>query len=484
MSQKYTSWSLARIWIDPGGGKPSDDPPEIEGAVVNLPPEQAVLQLYDVGRELEVGQSLPHVEISHDGIVDYRGRASVLTVSPEETFHDVVLGLGDAWLTDTAIIPDGDIAAGFARHFAKWNPRAARIDGTGYRSAVSLLRYTLKAMRDYCIHVERTLIELGRDPPAAARKIAEDALDAVVAGLEPAFAKFESAARRVNAKAAKLEKKQEGDGVEFVELHKAHARRALHPLLLPAVFLWRIYHRPLGLQGDYGMVRHMLDDPFQGQSANANLVNGFAVKRPEVLGHQNRVKYLFEALSEEGARVLAGGSEFHVLDVGCGPAEAELQILRKMPWADKVHLHLLDTCPEALAYVREQVAEIQRERGMTFVPPEYLEFDVRALLKQARGEPCYHTTICAGLYDYVPEKPARKVTQALSDLLLPGGLGIVTNVHPHSPTRGIMSHLLGWELILRNVTEVKALAEGCGKLKAWRDPTRTNVLCTMRKPGG
>ncbi|MEN9630158.1 MAG: hypothetical protein RJA10_3386 [Pseudomonadota bacterium] len=87
----------------------------------------------------------------------------------------------------------------------------------------------------------------------------------------------------------------------------------------------------------------------------------------------------------------------------------------------------------------------------------------------------------AGLYDYLPEPMARRLTRRLLDLLAPGGRLLIANFLPGGSGRGYMELFMDWTLIVRDATELQALAAAAGaeRITTFVDPHRNVVYAEL-----
>lgn len=89
----------------------------------------------------------------------------------------------------------------------------------------------------------------------------------------------------------------------------------------------------------------------------------------------------------------------------------------------------------------------------------------------------------AGLYDYLPDGLARRVTQRLLQMLRPGGRLLIANFVPGGTGRGYMELFMDWSLILRNEAAMRALGEasGAGTVVSFHDPHRNVVYAELQR---
>jgi len=279
---------------------------------------------------------------------------------------------------------------------------------------------------------------------------------------------------------------------ELRPVHRAFARRLLHPLVLCSPFVYRTFHKPLGYAGDYEMVNMILRDPYEGASLFAKIVNVCFLKNPPAEAHRNRIKHLRSRLSEELRRVQKLGRRARIFDLGCGPAKEIQDFMRTDDLSDLADFTLLDFNDETLEHAGALLGNMRsshkRETGFQFVKKS-----VHQILKEAPrpGQELkpgtYDLVYCAGLFDYMSDRICKRLMNIFYDLLAPGGLLIATNVDASKPFRHSMEFLLEWHLICRNQPQLAALNPDRappGSFSVTHEETGVNIFIEVRKPNG
>ena len=277
---------------------------------------------------------------------------------------------------------------------------------------------------------------------------------------------------------------------ELRGVHRAFAKRLLHPLVLCSPFVYRTYHKPLGYAGDYEMVNMILRDPYEGGSLFAKIVNVCFLKNPPAEAHRNRIKYLAKKLTEETERVHGLGRRAKIFNLGCGPAKEIQDFMRMQDISDRADFTLLDfndeTIEHATGLLMDSRKTHRRETGLNF-----FKKSVHQILKEAArpGQEMmpgtYDLVYCAGLFDYMSDRICKRLMNIFYDLLAPGGLLIATNVDASKPFRHSMELILEWHLICRNQAQFAALnpeRAGPGQFSVTHEQTGVNVFIEVRKP--
>jgi extracellular factor (EF) 3-hydroxypalmitic acid methyl ester biosynthesis protein len=264
-----------------------------------------------------------------------------------------------------------------------------------------------------------------------------------------------------------------------------YARRLLHPLVLASPFMRRTFEKPLGYAGDYQMVAMMLRDPFEGDSLFAKLLNAFFINTPPVVAHRNRIDTLVQKLRLETTRV-GHRRRTKVFNLGCGPA-VEIQRLLASPGPGvKADFTLLDFNTETVDYTLRVFDQLQQKHDgqSTF---KIIKKSVAQLLKGSSqfGQAEYDFVYCAGLFDYLSDTVCARLMELFYELVAPGGLVLVTNVHVNNPSRGWMEYMVDWNLIYRDARQMSELIPSAApkdNVHISIESTGVNIFAEIRKP--
>lgn len=270
--------------------------------------------------------------------------------------------------------------------------------------------------------------------------------------------------------------------------HKTFLRRALHPLILCSPFVHRCYTKPLGYAGDFGMVNMILSDPRRGDSLFAKIINSLILEGDGAQAHRNRIRILTEILNREACRMHSTSRPFRVLNIGCGPAQEVRDFVVSSDQADRCEITLMDFSPEALSFARTESEQCKQAHGSHIVL-QFVEKSIDALLRESvtrdheSGDtpPKYDLVYCAGLFDYFVDSVCQRLITLFFDWLLPGGLLVITNIHPKNPQRAMMEYLLEWNVVHRDEEHLAGLARMPGPKTVFSDDTGVNIFLTVRK---
>jgi CheY-like chemotaxis protein len=259
--------------------------------------------------------------------------------------------------------------------------------------------------------------------------------------------------------------------------HQKFTQQELRELLLSAEINRRIYEKPLGYSGDYVVMSYIYDyhndRQYLGPSSYERLINHYTCTIP--VSRSNIVRK--ELLKEKILRIMAEKEGARVLSVGSGPARELTELLEE----NRIHQPLsfinLDLEKNALDYVRDKIEKIDGQKKR-FLDIEYINRDIISIvkdkaLKQAIGD-C-DLVYASGLFDYLSNRMASRLTKELYQLITKGGDLIICNMSLENSThRGYYELLGGWDMVHRTKEE----------LLNWLDGLDGVQQVTFEKPPG
>ena len=134
---------------------------------------------------------------------------------------------------------------------------------------------------------------------------------------------------------------------------------------------------------------------------------------------------------------------------------------------------LTDVDPDALALAQKRLGLLN---DFTSVVPGNI---FRALNPLAELAP-FDLVLVDGLYDYLNDRAAVRLTEAvLTRLLRPGGTFYFSTTAVGNPFRWPLEYLMEWQLIERDEAAVRALLPGCD-VSVGREPTGLALLTHVR----
>lgn len=284
--------------------------------------------------------------------------------------------------------------------------------------------------------------------------------------------------------------------VRSAQVAQAYASGMLMPLLAACPMHRRAYDKPLGYAGDYRMMElyfaRDLGDGLFGRFLYS-VTRQYSLVRAVI----NREALMRGAVQE--AAEAGGEGPVRILALAAGPAMELRRFVEGVSALDRpVELILLDQDPAALESAHRHLTRLLLERhyGMLPVTVRCLHFSVRQLLKPQTPEE--HRVVgesladldlvySAGLYDYLPQPIASRLTQLTYSKLRSGGRLFHGNLVESPDTTWVMDYVLGWRLVYRTDETMLALADcltpAVHDVRIIRDATERAIFLDVRKPG-
>jgi extracellular factor (EF) 3-hydroxypalmitic acid methyl ester biosynthesis protein len=451
---------------------------EVRAGVLRLTRYLVVFEVYNPYSILQLSEVLSDFKIIINDRIMYSGRAVISNVVNTGIMLICEATLDDSWLDVdifSSVSTPNRLRDEFTVFVQEWQKIGKIVPH--FKAAVADLQTMLMDLRRWLEQVELGIrSEPGGDRSALERTVIAELEEPILPTVGSWFSRFDDIS--------------EGVEEDLRPVHRAFAKRLLHPLVLCSPFVYRTYHKPLGYAGDYEMVNMILRDPYEGASLFAKIVNVCFLKNPPAEAHRNRITYLTQRLAEETRRVHALGRRAKIFNLGCGPAKEVQNFMRDHELSDEASFTLLDFNDETL----EHASGLLKDARTTHRRKTELNFykkSVHQILKEAaRPGPemmpgTYDLVYCAGLFDYMSDRICKRLMNIFYDLLAPGGLLIATNVDASKPFRHSMEFILEWHLICRNQAQFAALnpeKAPPGQFTVTHEQTGVNVFIEVRKP--
>jgi extracellular factor (EF) 3-hydroxypalmitic acid methyl ester biosynthesis protein len=308
-------------------------------------------------------------------------------------------------------------------------------------------------------------------PPATLLAELDQLLDEAAARLDegralPAF-------RRLGAPLSALWSEARGCGLADT-VRDACRRHRLHAMVRQDPYTERAAVRPRGYAGDAVMMDYVYDGvPPRGTTELGASIFSATTRVSMGLSVRYR-RQLLRSLIDEAA---VSCDSARVLSVASGHCRELQGSLALAPWF----------CGEVVALDQDALSCAEVERLHAGGRVRVVNQGVRDLLagESAKGLGRFDLIYSAGLYDYLPDPLARRLTQRLLAMLGPGGRLVIANFVPGGSGRGYMELFMDWTLVLRGEDEMRAMARAAGaaSVSCFHDPHRNVVYAELSSEG-
>lgn len=212
-------------------------------------------------------------------------------------------------------------------------------------------------------------------------------------------------------------------------------------------FASRCFQKPRGYAGDAVLIDYLYTRECDSSEAPVSRLGRriFDFTRDISAGHAVRKRRdLMAGIIDQVCTMI---STPRILSVACGHLrEASLSMAVTSRSVERYIA--LDQDELSLATVEQEVAEY----GVTAV-----HNSIKGLFRGPVAEEKFDLIYSTGLYDYLDDRLATKLTHRIFDMLNPGGRMVIANFVPNLVCSAYMEALLDWKLIYRDVDQVVAL---------------------------
>lgn len=206
----------------------------------------------------------------------------------------------------------------------------------------------------------------------------------------------------------------------------------------------RAFEKPRGYAGDAVMLDFVYNGvPPEGTTVIGRRVFHGTTRLSNGLSVIKRRDYLADLIDRTARQI----DSARILAVACGHLR-EAQVSEALRAGVVGTLYAFDQDADSLAKV-----EADKPSGANIVP---VQGSVMTLLRGKTGYSDLNLIYALGLYDYLRDAIARRLTSLLFGMLAPGGKLVLANYTPDSQGRGYMEAFMDWFLIYRDEESLEA----------------------------
>lgn len=430
------------------------------------------------------GGLIPRLVVTFGGYTAYDGRAAVASLRAEAGESVLGLSLLDSPMNLDDVLQLRDVRTWSDTSRSAQPPGSWQVEGFDRLKAVIAEQRLL--LEDAHARYERMEKELPwqllhGEAPSIARQQLVDRIrsEFVEPWLQSIYA----------ADAAMREAGLAGDapGEELLRLRE-FSQRHLQSYFAQGPIVHRAWKKPLGYPGDYGVMRHVYEQPFEGPTLFAKAMHLAGWSMACTQGVRNRKDVMRERLVAAWQDAARRGVPLRVVSVASGPAQELYELLRDtdVPSAE-LSILLFEQDREALAYAQSRMLRVADPRVRPHIKLSFLQDSIRRLLKDAelfsRFGP-FDLILCAGLFDYLPEPTAVKLASQLHANLSAGGELWIGNLVPWNPCRWMLEWHLDWKMIHRSHDDMLAIGAAAApraQLRIVDEPARVNPFVVIQR---
>ena len=236
-----------------------------------------------------------------------------------------------------------------------------------------------------------------------------------------------------------------------------------HPvwnLMLQDPFIRRAQEKPRGYPGDAVLIDYIYGAPsvkpeIAALPAQAAILHDFTTSAAAPRAVRYRRQFAAQVIDEVARQ---RSEPARVVSIAAGHLrEAELSFAA---CAGRVSFVAIDQDAESLETIR---------RSAGSMPVETIEGSVRQILANKLRIPDADLVYALGLFDYLPQPVAKRLTELMLDAVRPGGVLLIPNFLPGIGDIGWMESFMDWKLIYRRDAEMLDL------LGDWTNVARAEI---------
>ncbi len=247
--------------------------------------------------------------------------------------------------------------------------------------------------------------------------------------------------------------KQTMAGTSYEEVMWGYVFKEVFPYFMRSYFAERAYFKPKGYAGDFLMMEHIYADKPRGDGKLGEIIDSFCLGRPGSLAIRGRRKLLTDEIARLFSELSEKGKNTRILNLACGPNRELFDFLQQCEQSEKVEALCVDIDSEALQYTNQFINIFSHRASIRLLSENVIKWSLGRTSQQFGT---FDIIYSAGLCDYLDTKLFRALVTQCYNHLNPGGTVILGNFAAY-PDSIFLDKLLKWELIYRNVGELKEL---------------------------
>lgn len=237
------------------------------------------------------------------------------------------------------------------------------------------------------------------------------------------------------------------------------------------------FEKPRGYSGDAGLIDFIYGHPAVAEEVARSTPVGldifeYTINAPGPVAVRERrdilTRYVDDTAARTGDAEVLAIAAGHLREAEASTALAEGRLKR---WV------ALDQDPQSIGSISSQF------HGTAVEP---IDGSVRGLLARKHRIGTFDLIYAAGLYDYLTDKVAIRLTQICMEMLKPGGVFLFANFSDEMADDGYMESYMNWELLQRSEADMWRIANGSAaentvEKKVWFGANRNIIYSTIKK---
>ena len=333
--------------------------------------------------------------------------------------------------------------------------------------------------QDYLLNLQQILEKTQKEIAALAIEEQWEIEQSILLLLEPFFKEKSDYYIKEISKVCKNFKSEE----QLV--YKSYFQSHLQNLLLVAAMPRRSVEKPLGYAGDYEMMNMIYERHYEGDNLFSKIQNNYWCSIPPARANILRLNYFKNKIEEVVMEALKVRNQVRITSLGSGPAKEIADFIKESPLSEHCVFTCVDQEPKALEYSQRVLTSIAKQQNKN-VQFNFVLANVVSYLRSSPQQFMYEQDLlfASGLFDYLKQSVAKKLTYELLKLVHPQGELIIVNASSTNPGRIGMEFAGEWYLSYRSKEEMSDLVselEGYHQKELFLDEEQVYWYLSVKK---
>lgn len=227
-------------------------------------------------------------------------------------------------------------------------------------------------------------------------------------------------------------------------------QKKLLPFILMSDIAKRCYTKPRGYAGDYLTTHMIYDNKPDGMNKIGQHMDRMFVMIPPIVAARNRWKFLTSQITKAFTPALG----LRITSFASGPATEVFDTWDSLGRPNNLYASLVDIDQQAIEFVSKRLVGTKLLGQVKLFKENLVSL---VLGRRSLDLPLQDLIYCVGLIEYYNDEFVVKLLNLSFQMLRPGGLVILSNIHVNNPCRAFLEHVLEWRLIHRNENDLNQL---------------------------
>jgi extracellular factor (EF) 3-hydroxypalmitic acid methyl ester biosynthesis protein len=252
------------------------------------------------------------------------------------------------------------------------------------------------------------------------------------------------------------------------DIYRTYFQSVLHPLMMLAPILIRIYEKPLNIAGDYEMINMLYNNTYEGKTLFGKFLHRYICANKTSHAIRTRTDFIDKKIQNILNKYIKNNkTKFKITSIASGSGLEIQELLKHGTNTDYMDITLFDFSKEAIEYSKFKINNIikkhSRKTNVNFVQESIFNLikDKNVLNKIQDNQNIIYSI---GLFEYLTDSTCKILIKTLYEKISRGGMLIIGNYKYGVPLRTWMELGVDWFLVYREDDNLISFADS----KIWK----------------